>query len=191
MSKLTLAGCIVRDSAALVPTRRHNLPAIAVLWSLDRYFDDSNCANVHKVKGRSTYSTQGWAGLVWLHAPTYYCDIQRHYSVAIYATCTIANLVHAQISSAVYQAIVSDFGHRSVSRLGSMSEEKKPFERLPTDVVPVNYKVELRPDLAAFTFQGKLEITVKVHMTVAAELAISTSGTISNTICSSVVFIKK
>ena len=72
-----------------------------------------------------------------------------------------------------------------------MSEEKKPFERLPTDVVPVNYKVELRPDLAAFTFQGKLEITVKVHMTVAAELAISTSGTISNTICSSVVFIKK
>ncbi len=44
----------------------------------------------------------------------------------------------------------------------NMSEEKKPFERLPTDVVPVNYKVELRPDLKAFTFQGKLEITVKV-----------------------------
>ena len=87
--------------------------------------------------------------------------------------------------------IVSNFGHRSVFRLGSMSEEKKPFERLPTDVVPVNYKVELRPDLAAFTFQGKLEITAKVHMTVAAKLAISTSGTISNTICSSVVFIKK
>lgn len=43
-----------------------------------------------------------------------------------------------------------------------MSEEKKPFERLPTDVVPVNYKVELRPDLKAFTFQGKLDITAKV-----------------------------
>lgn len=45
-----------------------------------------------------------------------------------------------------------------------MSEEKKPFERLSTDVVPVNYKVELRPDLKAFTFQGKLEITAKVRV---------------------------
>ena len=44
------------------------------------------------------------------------------------------------------------------------SEEKKPFERLPTDVVPVNYKVELRPDLKAWTFQGKLEITAKVDI---------------------------
>lgn len=43
-----------------------------------------------------------------------------------------------------------------------MPEEKKPFERLPTDVVPVNYKLELRPDLKAFTFLGKLEITAKV-----------------------------
>lgn len=48
-----------------------------------------------------------------------------------------------------------------------MSEEKKPFERLPTDVVPANYKVELQPDLKAFTFQGKLDITAKV----AAEVA--------------------
>ena len=40
--------------------------------------------------------------------------------------------------------------------------EKKPFERLPVDVVPVNYKLELKPDLAAFTFQGQLEITVQV-----------------------------
>lgn len=45
-----------------------------------------------------------------------------------------------------------------------MSEEKRPFERLPTDVVPVNYKVELRPDLAKFTFQGKLDITAKVRI---------------------------
>ena len=45
-----------------------------------------------------------------------------------------------------------------------MSEEKRPFERLPTDVVPVNYKLELRPDLAKFTFQGKLDITAKVRI---------------------------
>ena len=41
--------------------------------------------------------------------------------------------------------------------------EKKPFERLPVDVVPINYKVQLQPNLEAFTFQGQLEITVKVR----------------------------
>ena len=41
---------------------------------------------------------------------------------------------------------------------------KKPFERLPVDVVPINYKVELKPDLEAFTFEGELEVTVKVMM---------------------------
>ena len=49
-----------------------------------------------------------------------------------------------------------------------MSEEKKPFQRLPTDVVPVNYKLELRPDLKAFTFQGKLDITAKVWSSLTA-----------------------
>ena len=43
--------------------------------------------------------------------------------------------------------------------------EEKPFERLPADLVPLNYKVELRPDLRTFTFQGKLEITAKVLTT--------------------------
>jgi len=42
-------------------------------------------------------------------------------------------------------------------------KEKKPFERLPTDVVPRNYKLELKPDLKALTFEGKLEITCEVQ----------------------------
>lgn len=45
-----------------------------------------------------------------------------------------------------------------------MPEEKKPFERLPTQVVPRNYKLELTPDLKEFTFNGKLEITVEVRI---------------------------
>ncbi len=41
-------------------------------------------------------------------------------------------------------------------------QAKKPFERLPTDVLPRNYKLELKPDLKLFTFEGKLEITTEV-----------------------------
>ena len=40
--------------------------------------------------------------------------------------------------------------------------EKKPFERLPTNVVPRNYRVELTPDLKAFTFAGRLDVTAEV-----------------------------
>ncbi len=43
-----------------------------------------------------------------------------------------------------------------------MAADKKPFERLPTDVVPTNYKLELRPDLKLFKFTGTLDITMDV-----------------------------
>ena len=41
-------------------------------------------------------------------------------------------------------------------------EEKKPFQRLPKDVVPRNYTLELTPDLKGFTFGGKLKIDAEV-----------------------------
>ncbi|XP_075924071.1 puromycin-sensitive aminopeptidase-like [Petromyzon marinus] len=40
--------------------------------------------------------------------------------------------------------------------------EKRQFERLPTDVVPKNYELVLKPDLAEFTFEGKEAIDVEV-----------------------------
>ena len=44
------------------------------------------------------------------------------------------------------------------------TEQKKvPFERLPTNVVPRNYRVELTPDLKALTFRGRLDVTAEVH----------------------------
>lgn len=54
------------------------------------------------------------------------------------------------------------FFHSFAAEMSEQQSEKKPFQRLPVDVIPINYKVELKPDLQAFTFQGKLEITVKV-----------------------------
>ena len=42
--------------------------------------------------------------------------------------------------------------------------EKKPFERLPRNVVPENYDIQLQPDLGAFTFEGLLKIDVEVRI---------------------------
>ena len=39
---------------------------------------------------------------------------------------------------------------------------KKPFQRLPTKVKPVNYELVLKPDLQAFKFEGNVKITVEV-----------------------------
>jgi len=41
--------------------------------------------------------------------------------------------------------------------------EKKPFQRLSTDVRPVNYNLKLRPYLTKFTFDGSQEIEVQVE----------------------------
>ncbi|XP_075701703.1 puromycin-sensitive aminopeptidase [Rhinoderma darwinii] len=40
--------------------------------------------------------------------------------------------------------------------------DRRPFERLPADVRPINYGLCLKPDLVDFTFEGKLEAAVEV-----------------------------
>lgn len=45
---------------------------------------------------------------------------------------------------------------------GLAMPEKRPFERLPADVSPLNYGLCLKPDLVDFTFEGKLEAAVQV-----------------------------
>ncbi|PFX27024.1 Puromycin-sensitive aminopeptidase [Stylophora pistillata] len=42
-------------------------------------------------------------------------------------------------------------------------KEKKPFERLPTSVLPKNYKLTLTPNLSEFTFAGEEVIDVEVQ----------------------------
>ncbi|XP_024206121.2 puromycin-sensitive aminopeptidase-like protein isoform X1 [Pan troglodytes] len=41
--------------------------------------------------------------------------------------------------------------------------EKRPFERLPADVSPINCSLCLKPDLLDFTFEGKLEAAAQVR----------------------------
>ena len=48
-------------------------------------------------------------------------------------------------------------------RFGKMSSSvKKAFSRLPPSLIPVHYKLRLKPDLEKFTFQGWAQIQLKV-----------------------------
>ena len=42
--------------------------------------------------------------------------------------------------------------------------DRKPFSRLPKDVIPKNYAIHLKPDLSKFTFEGQQAITVQVSL---------------------------
>ena len=44
----------------------------------------------------------------------------------------------------------------------SGSGAKKPFERLPANVIPENYALHVTPDLQQFTFTGTVNIDVQV-----------------------------
>ena len=46
----------------------------------------------------------------------------------------------------------------------TMPAEKKPFSRLPTDVIPVNYNLWLKPCLDTFVFDGKQVVNVQVSL---------------------------
>ena len=60
--------------------------------------------------------------------------------------------IHSQLKPHSIQAFHS----------ATMATEKSVFERLPTDVTPVNYKLKLEPNLTEFTFQGSLVVETKV-----------------------------
>jgi len=42
--------------------------------------------------------------------------------------------------------------------------DRKPFSRLPKDVIPKNYAIRLKPDLSKLTFAGQQAITVQVAL---------------------------
>ena len=46
----------------------------------------------------------------------------------------------------------------------TMSSIKRPFERLPTSVLPKNYKLTLKPNLTEFTFTGEEDIDLEVKV---------------------------
>ncbi|XP_037106033.1 puromycin-sensitive aminopeptidase [Syngnathus acus] len=51
---------------------------------------------------------------------------------------------------------------RAAAHCTAAMAKRRPFERLPTDVYPVNYGLSLQPDLVNFTFGGKMQAMVEV-----------------------------
>lgn len=49
-------------------------------------------------------------------------------------------------------------------KLKNKMPDKKPFQRLPNSIIPVNYNIRLKPNLTNFTFEGteKIELDVSV-----------------------------
>lgn len=66
---------------------------------------------------------------------------------------SISNLFH---SGNVSSKFANNF------RMCSTEPNKKPFERLPNSVVPINYDITIKPDLVKFVFSGHEKITIQV-----------------------------
>lgn len=49
-----------------------------------------------------------------------------------------------------------------MSSNGAASKAEKPFERLPTNVVPIHYDITIRPDLVKCTFSGEEAVDIQV-----------------------------
>ena len=52
-----------------------------------------------------------------------------------------------------------------VSSSNGSSELKKPFQRLPTNVIPTHYEIFLRPNLVDLVFKGTINVELDVKQT--------------------------
>ena len=72
--------------------------------------------------------------------------------------------IYFAVSDVSCNSVTSSFNITSRLKFSAMPAEKKPFSRLPTNVVPVNYNLWLKPCLSSFTFDGKQAVKVQVSM---------------------------
>ncbi|XP_041121666.1 puromycin-sensitive aminopeptidase [Polyodon spathula] len=83
--------------------------------------------------------------------------------IALSSPARLRFVTRLTVKPVLYRTVTASTNNRT--QVPSTMPEKRPFERLPTDVSPVNYGLSLKPDLVDFTFEGKLEATVEVMHT--------------------------
>ncbi|XP_061840322.1 puromycin-sensitive aminopeptidase isoform X1 [Nerophis lumbriciformis] len=82
--------------------------------------------------------------------------------------------------------LLADKTVRAAGHCSAAMAKRRPFERLPADVFPVNYGLSLKPDLINFTFMGKMEARVEVTQATnqivmnCADIDIITASFVSN-----------
>ena len=77
----------------------------------------------------------------------------RVVAVPVAALLTVGKRLQLRVFSARFVAQVA---------VKEKMPDRKPFSRLPKDVIPKNYAIRLKPDLSKLTFEGQQAITVQV-----------------------------
>ena len=82
------------------------------------------------------------------------------YSVAF----TLRRICFTVSYSCRHTFATTSFDNSIKLNFSTMPAEKKPFSRLPTDVIPINYDMWLKPCLTSFIFDGKQDVKVQVML---------------------------
>jgi len=94
----------------------------------------------------------------WLSGLAKFFLIESSFAIVSGNFLCTAGVTGCQRSASLWSAPAWLTQTRSICKMS----DKKAFQRLSQDVVPLNYALRLTPDLTTFTFEGKELISVKV-----------------------------